>query len=119
MTSFREPDYDLALELLPGGFKKITGFTFACRIIFGDRRGRFGGMLAVPEGGSSNRAGREAWLWADNNISSPVGTCVHIMIEDPCDPLFFHLFEELAAHKGLRLEGLITRVRAVNCDGHF
>jgi hypothetical protein len=61
MTSFREPDYDLALELAPGDFKKIAGIAFTCRSIFGDRRGQFGGMLAVSEGGGFRKAGREAW----------------------------------------------------------
>ena len=114
MTSFREPDYDLASELAPGDFKKIAGVAFTCRIIFGDRRGRFSGMLAVPEGGGSKGAKREAWLWADNNTSSPVGTRVHITIEDPCDPMFFDRYDELSAHTSLRVKGIITRIRSVH-----
>ena len=116
MTSYREPDYDLALELTRNEFKKIAGFAYTVRVSFGDRRGRFAGMVIVPQGQGFPRKGRptEGWLWAENNPSSPVGTRVHITIGDPCDPMFFHLVEELSAHTGLRLSGVITRLRAAD-----
>ena len=118
MTSYPEPDYDLVLELTRNEFKKIAGFAYTVRVSFGDRRGRFAGMVIVPQGQGFPRKGRptEAWLWAENNTSSPVGTRVHITIGGPCNPMFFHLFEELSAHTGLRLEGAITRLRKVNMD---
>ena len=118
MTSYREPDYDLALELTRNEFRKIAGFAYTVRVSFGDRRGRFAGMVIVPQGQAFPRNSRptEAWLWAENNRSSPVGTRVHITVGDPCNPMFFHLFEELSAHTGLRLSGVITRLRAVDKD---
>jgi hypothetical protein len=121
MTSYRKPDYDLALELTRAEFKKIAGCAYRVRVSFNDRRGRFAGMVIVPQGQACPRKGRaaEAWLWAENNPSSLVGTRALITIEDPCDPLFFDQFDKLAAHKGLRLEGILTKVRAVNRDGYF
>ena len=116
MTSYPEPDYDLVLELTRNEFKKIAGFAYTVRVSFGDRRGRFTGMVIVPQGQGFARKGQptEGWLWAENNPSSPVGTRVHITIGDPCNPMFFHLFDELSAHTGLRLRGVITRLRAVD-----
>lgn len=116
MTSYREPDYDLAVELTRHEFKKLAGFAYTVRVSFGNRRGRFTGMMIVPEGQGFARKSRptEAWLWADNNPSSPLGTDVHITLEESCDPLFFDKFEELSEHKGLRVEGIITRIRPVH-----
>jgi hypothetical protein len=116
MTSYREPDYDLALELTRNEFKKIAGFAYTVRVSFGDRRGRFSGMVIVPHAQGFPRKSQpaEAWLWVENNRSSPVCTRVRITIGDPCNPMFFHLFEELSAHTGLRLSGVITRIHAAD-----
>ena len=116
MTSYREPDYDLALELTRNEFKKIAGFAYTVRVSFGDRRGRFTGMVIVPQGIGFSSGGKtaEAWLWADKHLSSLVGTRVHITIGDPCNPMFFHIFDELSAHTGLRLSGVITKVHAAD-----
>ena len=121
MTSYREPDYDLDLEITRAEFTKIAGCAYTVRASFGDRRGRFAGMVIVPQGQEFPREGqpKHAWLWVENNPSSTVGTQVHITIEDPCDPLFFDQFDKLSEHKGLRLKGIITRVRAVNRGENF
>ena len=117
MTSYLPPDYDLALEITPEDAQKIAGIAFTCGIDL-EGQGSQRGMVIVPEGRGVARIGQttEAYLWADKNLCSPVGTSLRITIGDPCDPLFLRQFQTLAAHKGLAFAGVITRIRTSDAE---
>jgi hypothetical protein len=112
MTTYRHPDYSVALVIELGEFRQVSGTSLNVSVAFGGQRERVGAMLIIPEGNEFPDLSKtcEAWLWSDAYTDMDIGTEVAIQIIGTSDPMLMtQKHEELLPHLGSHLKGKITR----------
>ena len=114
MTTYRHPDYDVALMIELTEFRQMSGKSFIVSVAFRMQRERVDGMLIIPEWNIFPDASAtcEAWLWADECTDMAPHTEVDIQISDTCDcdhKLVPQKGEQALPYFGLHLKGKITR----------
>jgi hypothetical protein len=133
MTSYREYDYDIVLNLDPAIFRDIAGVALGIDILFNGFQKLLSGMLIIPHSSPSGPVNNntpqiqdfsekgialvEAWMWTDDFVDIPIRTKISLKLGQPCDPAiepFLKLGEygqELLNYQGLILEGTVMGSR--------
>ena len=132
MTSFRQYDYNIAINIFPDVFRDIAGVALDVDIIDNVQR-HLPGMLIIPHSSPSGPANIytpqikdyskreislvEAWMWVYDSVDITLGTEIVLTLGQPCDPAMEHLLgtgihEDAAMlHKGLSLKGSVEKNR--------
>jgi hypothetical protein len=112
VTSYRHPDYDLALSIELSTFHLLSGTAFSVSVAFGQETERAPGMVIIPQGNKFPEVSDscEAWLWMDDRTDLAPRTKVDIQIIRPDDPMLTpDQSEKLLPYLGTHLMGTITR----------
>jgi hypothetical protein len=129
MTSYREPDYDVALNISLETFQSLAGTAFSAQFIFDCEQRDIPGMLIIPQyksepsdakmvsqiqGFSRNPAPVKAWIWLEDYLYIQKGKKLNVTLGKPCDPMCSPLanlekYTALASYSGLNIEGVVTR----------